>query len=219
MDSSFYSEIELELRRPIIEHPNIRLEWGVVQNNGSDKDTKPFSIYRFSDLVRKLKTFDDYYDKMYCLCRWFRHWCAKCDENCFCWKGKAIQNPDAFSKDWDIKFNGVKNIDDIEFDVKSTRMPDVFDDDERKYYLNHIEELIKWFYDKQSRGVRYGIQNRFFLVHMSKDRMSENLLRVDFDKKRKMIDEYFDSIESGKHTPYKLNVDGVDVVSDILFIY
>ena len=50
MDSSFYSEIELELRRPIIEHPNIRLEWGVVQNNGSDKDTKPFSIYRFSDL-------------------------------------------------------------------------------------------------------------------------------------------------------------------------
>ena len=33
------------------------------------------------------------------------------------------------------------------------------------------------------------------------------------------IDEYYDSIESGKHTPYKLNVDGVDVVSDILFIY
>lgn len=218
MSNEFFREIEDELVGTIMKYPNSKIDWGCVQNNEMDKKTKPYSIYRFRDLKLKLNRMVDSFDKMYLFCRWFRYWCAKCDENSFCWKGKAIMNPKQSDKNWDIKFNHVKNVDDIEFDVKSTRMPKDFTKEEKDFYQNNPEKLIEWFYQNQSKGERNAYQNRFFIIHLADDRRTENIKRVSFDKKRVLIDKYFQSIESGEHLPYTLVVDGHKVISDVLFV-
>lgn len=218
MDNNFFREIEEELIGPIMKNPKLKLKWTCVQNNDWDKETKPFYIYRLRDLMLKLREIEDNDKRNYCLCRWFRYWCARCDENCFCWKGKAVLNKNEFDKNWDFKFNGVKNVDDIEFDLKSTRMPEKFTKEERDFYFENPEKLIEWFYQNQSKGVRNGYQNRFFLIHLADDNRIENIKRISFNKKRDLIEKYFETIESGEHRPYEIVVDGYKVISDILFV-
>lgn len=218
MTDSFFREIEKEVSGPILRNPNMRLEWGCVQNNDYDKDTKPFGVYRFSDLKQKVECLDGNFMKMYCICRWFRYWCARCDEYCFCFNGKAVLNPNVFDRGWDFEFKGINNVEDIKFDLKSTRMPNEFSDEEKDFYRNNPENLIVWYYQKQSKGVRNGYQNRLFLVHLAEDARTENIKRVSFDKKRNLIGKYYESIESGKHQPYTIVVDNHKVTSDILFV-
>ena len=86
--------------------------------------------------------------------RWFRHWCAKCDENILC-DEYAEPNPDKYDKEWDIQFKNLDIVGDIKFDVKSTR---VFKDliDKTDYYKKNPEELIKLYYKDQTKESRYG---------------------------------------------------------------
>lgn len=208
-----YNKLEKDLNNILKMFPNFEVEWGVVQNDAWDKDTHPYNIYTLSDFIKKWKGCKDLKKVKYALTRWFRYWCAKCDENCFCGE-KAVPNPNQKDKNWDIKFKNLKNSDDIEFDVKSTRLPnswinkDTIDGD----------KLIEWYYKNQSKGSRNSYQNRIFVVHIPNHGKTETNLRCDFEKKRGLINEYYKSIECGGHTPHKLTVDGHEITADIIFV-
>ena len=44
------------------------------------------------------------------------------------------------------------------------------------------------------------------------------MVRCDFNKKRELVKEYFESIKTGEHPPYNIEIDGYKVISDIIFV-
>jgi hypothetical protein len=208
-----YNKIEKDLNNILKLFPDFEVEWGIVQNDEWDKDTHPYAIYTLAEFIEKWRNCKDLKKVRYALTRWFRYWCAKCDENCFCGE-KAIPNPNKKDKNWDIQFKNLKNSDDIEFDVKSTRLPNSWNKDD----AIDADKLIEWYYHNQSKGSRNAYQNRIFVVHIPNNGKTETKLRCDFDKKRGLINEYYKTIEAGGHKPHRLNVDGHDITADIIFV-
>lgn len=208
--------IEKEICEFINKHPNLSIEWGRLQNDEWDKDTKPYAIYSLEQFKNKWKKCSDIEKVKYASMRWFRYWCAKCDESILCGE-YAEPNPDKSNKDWDIQFKNLDIVGDIKFDVKSTR---VFKDliDKTDYYKKNPEELIKLYYKDQTKESRYGHQNRLFIVHIPSNNRTETMVRCDFNKKRELVKEYFESIKTGEHKPYNIEIDGYKVISDIIFV-
>lgn len=199
---SLVREVGREVTRVVREHPHIHIDWTVVQNDALDRVTMPFSIYSFGQLKHKILSLQDPFDRQYCLCRWFRYWCARNDEECFVEAG-AVPNPDVRDRRSDFTLLG------IPFDLKSTRMPDGADKKDR-------EGLLKWFYTNQSSGVRFGYQNRLFLVHNASTREEENLKRVDFGGKGVVIRKYVDAMGRGGGRFVRLEIGGAEVITDLI---
>lgn len=217
LDSELLSRIENEICDFIKRNPNFSIEWGRMQNDEWDKDTKPYKIYSIKQFRDKWSNCSDNKKIRYALMRWFRHWCAKCDENLMCEK-YAKPNPDIYDKEWDIQFKNLEIIGNPKFDVKSTR---VFKDLEYKtsYYIyDNPVELIYEFYKRQTTESRYGLQNRLFIVHIPSENRTETMVRCDFLKKKEVINEYFESIINGEHKPYEIEIDGHNIISDIIFV-
>lgn len=215
LDSELLSTIENEICDYVKRNPNFSIEWGRMQNDEWDKDTKPYKIYSLNQFKNKWNSCTDKDKVRYALMRWFRHWCAKCDENILCEK-YASPNPDIYDKNWDIQFNNVGDVGNIKFDVKGTR---IFknDVDKTQYYIEHPKELIYRYYGEQTTESRYGLQNRLFLVHIPSENRSETMVRCDFKKKKEVIKEYFESILNGEHKPYNIEINGQKIISDVIF--
>ena len=216
LNADLLNDIEKEICNYINRNPNFHIEWGRLQNDEWDKDTKPYFIYSLKQFRNKWNTCLDKEKVKYALMRWFRHWCAKCDENILC-DEYAEPNPDIYDKEWDIQFKNLDIVGDIKFDVKSTR---VFKDliDKTDYYKKNPEELIKLYYKDQTKESRYGHQNRLFIIHIPSNNRTETMVRCDFNKKREIVKEYFESIKTGEHKPYNIEIDGYKVISDIIFV-
>ena len=117
------------------------------------------------------------------------------------------QNPDRYDKAWDVRFSSS-----IAFDVKGTVVPrdmrtrveDLIDDP---------HEMVRFFYDEQSRGRRFDIQNRLFIVHHSYvDPLRELYLRCAWESKRRIYRIFSENIDKIKFFEYD------NALSAVIFI-
>lgn len=168
---------------------NIPLHWGYVQNNRTDDNIDMFSIVDYSLLERKISLLPED-KKNYLRRRWYLWKCSQCDEYLFYKNDNVEKNPDQYDKAWDVRINGR-----YPFDIKGTVIP--------RDMRNNIEDVIanptdmvNFFYDYQSKGRRYDIQNRLFIVHHSfVDQSREFYLRCAWEYKEKIFKQFCDNIE------------------------
>ena len=181
--------------------PKIPLNWGHIQNNSYDYELKRvcniFAVMSLNELEGHIARFDDDH-KDYYRRRWYLLRCADCDEYLFYCNNGVEHNPDRFDKEWDIRIN-----DSFLFDVKGTVIPR----DYRDRYLSIIKdpsEIIQFYYDRQSKGVRYDMQNRLFIVHHSLvDTSREFYLRCAWRSKAVVYKRFVDNINSISFHNYK----------------
>lgn len=178
----------------------IPLNWGHIQNNIYDNELKKvcniFNIKTLSELNRYISQFDNDH-QVYYKHRWYLLRCADCDEFLFYKNDNTEHNPDRFDKKWDIKICNR-----FLFDVKGTVIPKSF----RNQWDDVIEnpqQIIDFYYERQSKGVRYDMQNRLFIVHHSLvDENREFFLRCAWKTKEFVYKIFVDNIEKIKLNKY-----------------
>jgi hypothetical protein len=188
----------------------IPLNWGGIQNDGTDKQINMFQIHSFEELERQTATLSEN-SKNYFRRRWFLWKSAQCDEYIFCMNNNVSPNPNFKDQSYDIEFN---NNSALRFDVKGTVVPRNF-----RANINEVIEdpsgMIKFFYDEQSKGVRNNHQNRLFIVHHSyRAQEREMYLRCHWEYKKMVYREY--------STRISLNANFVNyqnTKSDVVFIF
>ena len=188
----------------------IPLYWGAIQNDGTDHKVDMFQINSFPELEIRIKDLSIDH-KNYFRRRWFLWKCAQCDEYIFCMNHNVTPNPNAKSQDYDIEFNGNAQ---LRFDIKGTVIPRKFRDNVDEI-IQDPTEMIRFFYEKQSRGVRDNIQNRLFIIHHSyRNPEREMVLRCHWDLKMKIYKEYASKIsEISNFIGYQ------NVKSDVIFLF
>jgi hypothetical protein len=204
--TDYYNQLQKDLQLIVKQIP---LQWGKVQNNATDSKLDIFSIDSWQNLQIATATLN-HYDKMYCIRRWFTWQCSKVDEYLFCLNENV--NPNTLKKDkwFDISFCGQEE---FKFDIKGTLIPKAFRNNPEEV-INNPQVLINFFYEHQSKGVRYGLQNRLFIVHHSfKHWERELMLRCHFEFKKQVYKEYAEQVKSNSvfHT-YNT------ALADIIFI-
>ena len=161
MTQNEYDTLSRDLRKIAVEIP---IRWGRVQNNVYDNELKRicniFSIMSLNELLPYISLFDEEH-QMYYKRRWYLLRCADCDEYLFYKNDNVEHNPNRFDKKWDIKIDNC-----FLFDVKGTVIPRDFRD-RWEDVVKNPQQIIDFYYEQQSRGVRYDMQNRIFIVHHS----------------------------------------------------
>ncbi len=188
----------------------IPLHWGAIQNDGMDCKIKMFQINSFAELENQIQNLlED--EKNYFRRRWFLWKCAQCDEHIFCRKQNVKPNPNSKDQGYDIEFNGNPQ---LRFDLKGTVIPKKF----RKNIDAIIQDptdMIRFFYEKQSRGVRDHIQNRLFIVHHSfRSPEREMVLRCHWDYKANLYKEYASKISQTSNF-----ISFQNVKADVVFLF
>jgi DNA-binding transcriptional regulator/RsmH inhibitor MraZ len=207
MTHSEYLQLSSDLQQLVKKIP---LHWGSIQNDGTDQKVNMFKINSFEDLEIQIQNLSND-DQNYFRRRWFLWKCAQCDEYIFCQNNNVTPNPNSKSQDYDIEFNGNSQ---LRFDIKGTVVPKKFRDT-IDAVLNDPSEMIRFFYEKQSRGVRDNIQNRLFIIHHSfRNPEREMYLRCHWDFKTNLYQEYASRIsQTSNFIGYQ------NVKTDIIFIF
>ena len=179
----------------------IPTNWGRFQNNWYDNELKKvcniFNVMSLAELNRYISDFNEV-QRTYYKRRWYLLRCADCDEYLFYKNDNVEHNPVRYDKEWDIKINNH-----IKFDVKGTVIPRDFRGDYESV-LQNPEQIIQFFYDRQSQGVRYDMQNRLFVVHHSlDDENREPYLRCAWDTKDKVFRKFVENAEHIHFHTYK----------------
>ena len=198
MNEEQYRILSADLKRAATRIP---LHWGRIQNNGYDNELKRhcniFDIMSLDELEKNISDFDAGHQAYYRR-RWFLLRCAGCDEYLFCKNPNVIHNPDTFDKKWDITINGH-----IRLDIKGTVIPKAFRNEYRKV-IDNPEEIIRFYYENQSQGIRYDMQDRLFIVHHSAaDEGRELLLRCAWEKKELIYNRFIENAETVDYFRYK----------------
>ena len=202
-----YLQLSSDLQQLI---KTIPLQWGAIQNDGTDHKVDMFQISCFAELEIRIQNLSEE-DKNYFRRRWFLWKCAQCDEYIFCTNHNVTPNPNPKSQGYDIEFNGNPQ---LRFDVKGTVIPRKFRDN-IDAIIQDPTEMIRFFYEKQSRGVRDNIQNRLFIIHHSyRNPEREMVLRCHWDYKTDLYKEYASKISSASNfIPYQ------NVKADVVFLF
>lgn len=188
----------------------IPLNWGNVQNDGTDSQINMFNIHSFSELEAQINHLSEN-AKNYFRRRWFLWKCAQCDEYLFCLNTNVSHNPNARDQAYDIEFNGDIN---LRFDIKGTIIPKAFRGNIDDVIKNPID-MINFYYEKQSTGVRNNIQNRLFIIHHSyRNQEREMYLRCHWGYKINLYREYAEKINLNSNF---INLKGVK--ADVIFIF
>ena len=189
------------------------------QNNKQDKDTlKTLGVDDFYQYVKNtdikqitedIKTkFTDKNDYYYIGKRIHNTLSAYVDEAIFTDNECVTANPDKTSKEYDFI---IKN-DNGEFmyDLKSTRLKQygVFKDfsNNLKKIKSDPRTLVGLFYENQSVGARYSIQNRLFLILMSEIDQSVkhlNEVKIRFAEKKEKVNKLISKIENKHKIPFR----------------
>ena len=198
MNEEQYRILSADLKRAATRIP---LHWGRIQNNGYDNELKIhcniFDIMSLDELEKNISDFDAGHQAYYRR-RWFLLRCVGCDEYLFCKNPNVIHNPDPFDKKWDIMINGH-----IRLDIKGTVIPEAFRNEYRKV-IDNPEEIIRFYYENQSQGIRYDMQDRLFIVHHSAaDEGRELLLRCAWEKKELIYNRFIENAETVDYFRYK----------------
>ena len=168
----------------------IPLGWGAVQNNSYDRLVDMFACPTFESLENALAPHDDAV-KRYFRRRWYMWQCAQCDEFLFCENEGVVHNQNPRDQSWDIDIRGIKR-----FDIKGTVIPREMRNSIDRLVVNPLP-MIQFYYDRQSRGVRYCNQNRLFIVHHSfVAQEREFYLRCSWGTKREAYKSFCDNLNS-----------------------
>lgn len=172
--------------------PSIPLNWGQVQNDRDDGLVNIFSKASLDELNNSLTQLPAH-KQNYLRRRWFLWQCSKCDEYLFYNQPKVLKNPNPKDQQWDVELLGHTL---LRFDIKSTILPKAFRSDHG--HLPPAQDIIRFYFDRQSRGRRNHIQNRIFLVHLPYAKTNSNTLRTKFKAKQKAITEYIYDLSQGE---------------------
>lgn len=184
---------------------DIPAKWGRVQNDQDDDALKPFcdiyTVMSLQELERHIAGFgpkrQQYYKR-----RWYSVRLADCDEYLFYRHPGVEHNPEQRSKEWDIQIYG-----NLLFDVKDSRIPAGFT---YPAVLGETQRLIKSYYDNQSDGVRFSMNNRLFLVHHSLCAPGRELdVRCAWDVKRAAAARFIQNVDIIRFHTYKRCTAGV----------
>lgn len=140
----------------------VPLKWGRIQNDSDDSILDIYHIQTLEDLNYQISNLNLEHQK-YFRRRWFLWKCSKCDEHIFNLNNNVSLNPNSCDKNYDIEFNNDIN---LRFDIKSTVVPRKFREDISSL-IDNPQQLIDFYYKEQSKGVRYNLQKRLFIVHHS----------------------------------------------------
>ena len=180
---------------------DIPLSWGRIQNNAFDNELRQvcniFNIMTINELDSRICDFDTEHQNYYRR-RWYMLNCARCDEYLFSCNPGVERNPERKDKAWDIAINQQ-----YKFDIKGTVIPKDF----RKNWAAAVEnpsEMVEFYYEKQSHGVRFDMQNRLFIVHHSLvDARREILLRCAWETKAAVYREFVENVTDIRFINYK----------------
>lgn len=203
MNEYEFRQLSGDLHRLAVKIP---LHWGNVQNNKTDDKINMFKINSYSELELALEQLSEE-QKNYLRRRWYLWKCSQCDEYLFYVNGNVEKNPNQYDKSYDVRINGH-----IDFDIKGTVIPKSMRDDVNSV-INDPRKMIDFFYDEQSKGRRYDIQNRLFIVHHSfEDPSREFYLRCAWQSKRSIYEKFCNNVEqiSFYHTH--------NVIAGVIFI-
>ena len=168
----------------------IPLRWGAVQNNSIDDNINMFAIDSYSELEQKIECLSDE-TKNYLRRRWYLWKCSQCDEYLFYVNENVEKNPNKYDKAYDVRINGH-----LDFDIKGTVIPQSMRNNAESV-IGDPRKMIDFYYDRQSRGRRYDIQNRLFIVHHSfVDPIREFYLRCVWQSKRKIYEVFCNNAEN-----------------------
>ncbi|WP_298393630.1 hypothetical protein [Flavobacterium sp.] len=185
------------------------LHWGFIQNNATDSQVNMFQIADYETLERQITALTDE-SKNYFRRRWFLWKCAQCDEYLFCQNSNVTPNPNHKDQSYDLEFNSNSS---LRFDLKGTVIPKDFIESIDKV-VNDPTEMVRFFYEKQSTGVRSNIQNRLFIAHHSMlDKKREMHLRSAWEFKKNVFAEY-----ASKVSIHNNFISCQKVISDVIFI-
>lgn len=188
----------------------IPIRWGKIQNDTTDSKIKMFQIHSFTDLENQLIALPEE-TKNYFRRRWFLWKCAQCDEYIFNLNTSVKPNPNSKDQEYDIEFNESKT---LRFDIKGTVIP--------KNFRNKIDgiienpsDMVRFFYENQSKGIRSAIQNRLFIVHHSYiNQNREMYLRCHWKFKTEVYRKYAEKISEASNF-----ITFENVKTDVLFIF
>lgn len=204
MTSKEFETLSKDLQNLIKKIP---LLWGKTQNNKTDAQLNFFKLATWSSLEIGIKNLSET-DKNYFRRRWFLWQCARCDEYLFYKNTNVTKNPNKRSQEYDIEFNNNVN---LRFDVKSTVIPKRF---RENINFKNTQKLVDFYYENQSKGVRYNLQNRLFIVHYSfKNQKREMYLRCYWALKEKAFKAYAKAIPQ-----YMKFVEHNKAIADCIFI-
>lgn len=159
--------------------------WGVVQGQLDQKIQVEYvrKIFRYNDLISKVK--EKLHDDItfYVICTWYNHWTTVLIEEHIAQHPKVIPTLKPI-KGIDIFFDGQP------FDLKITYLP-------REYPINEAirnpKDLAIWMYENQGPQ-RFGADNRLFVVVVDTKNPEDSWkLKRDFPLILKEIDEFFNS--------------------------
>ena len=75
---------------------------------------------------------------------------------------------------------------------------------EYRKVIDNPEEIIRFYYENQSQGIRYDMQDRLFIVHHSAaDEGRELLLRCAWEKKELIYNRFIENAETVDYFRYK----------------
>lgn len=170
----------------------IPLNWGMIQNDITDRQINMFKINDVSKLEEQIKNLAEK-DQNYFRRRWFLWQCARVDEYLFYRLPTVIANPLSKDQAWDVEFNGDSN---LRFDLKGTAVPKALQTD---FTLADEKKIIDFYYKNQSKGVRGNYQNRIFIVHHSFKELDRSMyLRCHWELKMNAFQAFSEQISSVK---------------------
>ena len=175
MTEAEFNVLSQDLRNLVVKIP---LRWGAVQNDRVDDDINMFEMGTFDQLESAIARLPDA-EKNYLRRRWYLWKCSICDEYLFYVNPNVEKNPNQKDKEWDVRIDNA-----FAFDIKGTVIPREMRND-IGHVLQDPAEMVDFYYDNQSTGRRFDIQNRLFIVHHSfVDNDRELYLRCAWKSKR-----------------------------------
>ena len=171
-----------DLKKELLKVQNFN--WGVVQGQLDQKIQTQYirKIFKYDDLIFKVKATLHNDVTNYVICTWFNHWTTVLIEEHIAQHPKVIPTLKNI-KGIDLFFNGQP------FDLKVTYLPKGYNPNDA---IKNPIGLAKWLYENQG-AQRFGDDNRIFVVLFDRNNPDESWkLKRDFDFIFKKIDQFLD---------------------------
>lgn len=200
------AETEIELKKRW-KYP---YQWSRIQNDEWDKLSRfIYSTSRVDEVLNKAQQIrPDNKDFLnYCLNRWYNFQSAYAVEYIFTSHPLLTKVENTRDRDKDFFIN------DIPFDHKTTFLPNGYGHT-ADFVTKRKFDLCSWLYQNQSKGSRYHLKNRLFVV-LYNSKGEHWKLKAELSWMQVLILDYLDNFDKTKLIPLDLN--GQIVYTDIMY--